>query len=138
MAMMLGGQGSISSEINVTSLIDVLLVLLIIFMVLQRPSYGERAEIPQPPDKTQALPPQPKDIIIQLQETAGGQRPALKINEDAVSWQDLEARLMKIYSARAEKVAFLKGDPEIDFQYVAEVIDVTHHAGVTHVGLLGN
>lgn len=138
MAMMLGGQGSISSEINVTSLIDVLLVLLIIFMVLQRPSYGERAEIPQPADKMQALPPQPKDIIIQLRETAAGQRPALKINEDAVSWQELEARLMKIYSARADKVAFLKGDPEIDFQYVAEVIDVTHHAGVTHVGLLGN
>lgn len=137
MAMMLGGRGSISSEINVTSLIDVLLVLLIIFMVLQRPSYGERAVIPQPPDKTQALPP-PKDIVIQLQEAAAGRRPTLKINQDTVSWQELEARLMKIYSERADKVAFVKGDPEIDFQYVVEVIDVTHHAGVTHVGLLGN
>ena len=136
MAMMLGGRGKVSPEMNVTSLIDVLLVLLIIFMVLQSPSYGERAEIPLPPlDKPEARPPE--TIVIQLKDAGGSQRPTLKINQNDVSWQDLETRLMKIYSARAEKVAFVKGDPDIDFEYVAEVIDVTHRAGVVNVGLLG-
>lgn len=136
MAMMLGGRGSVSPEINVTSLIDVLLVLLIIFMVLQRPSYGERAEIPQPPDKQDTRRPD-ETIVIQLKDAGESQRPTMKINQNDVSWQDLEARLMKIYSARAEKVAYVKGDPDIDFEYVAEVIDVTHRAGVVNVGLLG-
>jgi len=135
MAMTLGGRGRVSPEMNVTSLIDVLLVLLIIFMVLQRPSYGERAEIPQPPEKPDIQ--RPETIVIQLIDAGGSQRPTLKINRNDVSWQDLETRLMKIYSARAEKVAFVKGDPEIDFLYVAEVIDVTHRAGVVNVGLLG-
>ena len=136
MAMMLGSRGKVSPEMNVTSLIDVLLVLLIIFMVLQRPSYGERAEIPRPPDKQDTRRPD-ETIVIQLKDAGETQRPTLKINQNDVSWQDLEARLMKIYSARAEKVAYVKGDPDIDFQYVAEVIDVTHRAGVVNVGLLG-
>lgn len=136
MAITLGGRGRVSPEMNVTSLIDVLLVLLIIFMVLQRPSYGERAEIPLPPDMPQTSQPE-TTIVIQLKDAGESQRPTLKINQNDVSWQDLETRLMKIYSARANKVAFVKGDPDIDFQYVAEVIDVTHHAGVTNVGLLG-
>ena len=135
MAITLGSRGKVSPEMNVTSLIDVLLVLLIIFMVLQRPSYGERAEIPLPADKQDTRPPE--TIVIQLQDAGGSQRPTLKINHNDVSWQDLETRLMKIYSARADKVAFVKGDPDIDFQYVAEVIDVTHRAGVMNVGLLG-
>lgn len=135
MAIALGSRGKVSPEMNVTSLIDVLLVLLIIFMVLQRPSYGERAEIPLPPDKQDTRPPE--TIVIQLKDAGGSQRPTLNINQNDVSWQDLETRLMKIYSARADKVAFVKGDPDIDFQYVAEVIDVTHRAGVMNVGLLG-
>ncbi|HEY6252807.1 MAG TPA: biopolymer transporter ExbD [Candidatus Angelobacter sp.] len=134
MAMMLGARGSVSSEINVTSLIDVLLVLLIIFMVLP-PSAGERVQIPQKADGPQS--PE-KAIVIHLKETAARQRPSLKINDEEVSWENLEARLQKMYSTRRDKVAFLQGDPEIDYQYVAEVIDVTHHAGAAQVGLMGN
>lgn len=137
MAITLGGRGMASAEINVTPLIDVLLVLLIIFMVLPHRTVGEAAEIPQKPDKNDVRPPDPT-IVIQLKDTAPSQRPIVKINDADVSWEKLEAELQKIYLRRVEKVAFLKGDPEIDFQYVAEVIDVTHHAGVTHVGLLGN
>ena len=137
MAITLGGRGVASSEINVTPLIDVLLVLLIIFMVLPHPSKGETAEIPQPPDKEAILPPE-KTIVIQLNDAGPSQRPTLKINEDGVAWENLEAELQKIYIRRIEKVAFLKGDPEIDFQFVGEVVDMTHHAGVTHVGLIGN
>ncbi|HEY6348873.1 MAG TPA: biopolymer transporter ExbD [Candidatus Angelobacter sp.] len=136
MAMMLGGRRTVSSEINVTPMIDVLLVLLIIFMVVfPNQSVGERAEIPQKGDAPQGV---EKPVVIHLKDAAVGQRPSLKINEEEVSWENLEARLQKIYSGRIDKVAFVQGDPEIDFQYVAEAIDVTHHAGAAQVGLLGN
>ena len=137
MAMMIAGRGGLSSEINVTSLIDVLLVLLIIFMVLPNPSFGEKAEIPQQ-SSGPAAPSPDKPIVIQLKQTTEHQRPTLRINENEVSWEKLGSRLQDVYSLRMEKVAFLKGDPEIDFQYVADVMDIIHHAGVTHVGLLGN
>jgi len=60
----------------------------------------------------------------------------LKINEENVRWEDLETRLAEIYLKRVEKVAFVRGDAEVDFQYVADVIDVAHHAGVERVELL--
>ena len=51
-------------------------------------------------------------------------------------WEELETKLLRIYLTRAEKVAFVRGDADVDFQYVADVIDVAHHAGVQRVGLL--
>jgi biopolymer transport protein ExbD len=60
----------------------------------------------------------------------------VKINQDSVQWEDLEERLAKIYLTRAEKVVFVRGDADVDFQYVADVIDLAHHAGVERVGLL--
>ena len=68
--------------------------------------------------------------------TKENQPPTVKINQDEVRWEDLEQRLAEIYLKRAEKVAFVRGDNDVDFQYVAEVIDVAHHAGVQRVGLL--
>lgn len=136
MAMMLGGR-SASADMNVTPLIDVLLVLLIINMILLPHTFGEKALIPQ---QSADLPPKApeKPIVIQLQETGEGQRPILKINQQDVSWDTLEAKLHEIYSLRMEKTIFVKGDPEVDFQYVADVIDVSHHAGVLQIGLMGS
>lgn len=136
MAIALGGR-SASAEMNVTPLIDVLLVLLIINMILLPHTMGEKAQIPQPSiDKT--VPPPEKTIVIQLQQTTEGQRPILKINDQNVNWENLDAKLHEIYSMRIEKTIFVKGDPEIDFQYVADVIDVSHHAGVAQIGLMGS
>jgi biopolymer transport protein ExbD len=53
-----------------------------------------------------------------------------------VRWEDLETRLAEIYLKRAKKVAFVRGDADVDFHYVADVIDVAHHAGVERAGLL--
>jgi len=75
-------------------------------------------------------------IVIQLHDSGESQRPALRINEREVKWEELEATLKDIYTLRMDKVAFLQGDPEINFQYVADVMDVTHHAGVMRVGLM--
>jgi biopolymer transport protein ExbD len=68
--------------------------------------------------------------------TKENQRPTVKINQEDVRWEDLETRLAEIYLRRAEKVVFVRGDADVDFQYVADVIDVAHHAGVKTVGLL--
>ena len=74
--------------------------------------------------------------MIQIVWTTNGQPPALKVNQENVRWEDLETRLAEIYLKRAEKVAFVRGDADVDFQYVADVIDVAHHAGVERIGLL--
>jgi biopolymer transport protein TolR len=60
----------------------------------------------------------------------------VKLNEEDVRWEDLETRLAQIYLTRAEKVAFVRGDADVDFQYVADAIDLAHHAGVQRIGLL--
>jgi biopolymer transport protein ExbD len=125
-------------KMNVTPLIDVLLTLIVVFMVVvsMDKDQGETAQIPQPDQKQTQNISQPRTVVIQVAWKQGGEPPALKINQEAVRWEDLEERLARIYLTRAEKVAFVRGDPDVDFQYVADVIDRAHHAGVPRVGLL--
>jgi biopolymer transport protein TolR len=120
---------------NVTPLIDVLLVLLIIFMVLPH-HRGERAEIPQTSPRPVVKGPEP-DIVIQLLDAGGGHQPLLEINHERVAADRLEKRLTDIFQARIEKTAFLRSDPGIDFQYAVEVMDTAHRAGVDRLGLIG-
>jgi biopolymer transport protein TolR len=82
--------------------------------------------------------PQPRTVVIQVIWTAKDQIPSIKINEEDVPWLDLEPRLARIYLTRVEKVAFVRGDPDVDFEYVADVVDLAHHAGVQRIGLLTN
>ena len=130
--------GARGPEINVTPLIDVLLTLIIVFMVVvsMDKEQGETAQIPQPDQKQAENIPQPSTVVIQVVWTKEDQPPTVNINQDAVRWEDLERRLAEIYLKRAEKMAFVRGDADVDFQYVADVIDVAHHAGVQRVGLL--
>jgi biopolymer transport protein TolR len=132
------GRGARGPEINVTPLIDVLLTLIIVFMVVvsMDKDQGETAQIPQPDQKQKENIAQPGTVVIQVVWTKEDQPPAVKINQDEVRWEDLEMQLAKIYLKRAEKVVFVRGDADVDFQYVANVIDVAHHAGVQRVGLL--
>jgi biopolymer transport protein ExbD len=133
----MAGRGASGPQINVTPLIDVLLVLIIMFMLVvsMDKEYQEKVQIPQPqPDGKSS--PSERTVVIEVVWTAKDQRPSVKINRQDVRWEELEARLGEIYLKRVEKVAFVRGDADVDFLYVADVIDLAHHAGVQRVGLL--
>ncbi|MGP8141291.1 MAG: ExbD/TolR family protein [Terriglobales bacterium] len=139
MSMAVGPKGGQNANMNVTPLIDVLLVLLIIFMVITPLTpKGLEALVPQPPPKDQKTPPPSTDrtIVVQLIDHGGGNPPGLKINQDEATWETLQGRLEDIFKTRAEKVMFVKGDDNVPFGDVANVIDIAHAAGVDKVGLI--
>jgi biopolymer transport protein ExbD len=134
MAMSIGNARGMNSEINVTPMIDVLLVLLIVFMVI----------VPAVPrgESAQALKPQPSGgqvnpdaVVLEVSKDSRGEA-AFRLNQKAVSRENLPALLASIYAHRAGRVLFLKGDDQLSFTQVADVIDVSHAAGVDRVGLM--
>jgi biopolymer transport protein ExbD len=124
---------SMQSEINVTPMIDVLLVLLIIFMVIVPvTSRGDRAAVPQPPVGDAG--PQDPVVLEVLRDSQGTTN--FRINRQDVSIGDLPARLAEIYANRPRRVLFIKGDDQLSFREIAEAIDIGHAAGIDQVGLI--
>ncbi|HWH59721.1 MAG TPA: biopolymer transporter ExbD [Terriglobales bacterium] len=135
MAFSTAGTGPFRAEMNLTPMIDVLLVLIIIFMVAVSSvqKKGLATEIPQPTDKPG---PQVRTIVIQVRAAGEQQLPTLKVNDEKVSWGDLQNRLFNIFKWRAERVAFIQGDDGVDYQYIADAISIARSSGVDRVGLL--
>jgi biopolymer transport protein ExbD len=134
MGMAVGGNKGSMSEPNIVPLIDVLLVLIIIFMVITptTPS-GLDALVPQPPPPNQQ---QNQDLLnktIVVQVTSGGK---VMINQDQTTWEQLGPTLTNVFKERAEKVAFVKGDDNVEFADVARAIDIMRGSGIDHVGLI--
>src|SRR5271169_2221657 len=139
------GRGPTRPQMNVTPLIDVLLVLIIVFMVVvieQRPT-GLQTELPQQPKSTDpTIPPPVATIVIQIHRAKTGaahaqaEHPQVMVNEEAVDWDHLRERLGDIFAIRVERIAYVEADDDIDFQDVADVIAIARIAGVDRVGLL--
>ena len=128
-----GGTGGPKADINMTPMIDVLLVLIIIFMVITPLTpKGLEALVPQPPPPNQK--PNQSDqrtVVITIDEKHN-----MQINSEPTDEAKLGPRLEEIFKTRAERVVFVKGDPALDFQWVAKAIDIAHGAGIDKVGLM--
>jgi len=134
MGMTVGKSKGALAEMNVVPLIDILLVLLIIFMVINpnKPK-GLEALVPQPAPPNSQPPQAINDKLVVVQVLNNG---SIKINQEDSSWDTLEARLTDIFKTRAERVAFIKGDDNVKFEQVARAIDIMHRANIDHVGLM--
>ncbi len=134
MGMSVGGSNKgPKSEPNIVPLIDILLVLLIIFMVIspQIPK-GLDAQVPLPnPDATPDEQPDARTVVVSIDALG-----RLKINQDDVEKPLLGQRLEEIFKTRAERIMFVKGDPDLEFASVADVIDIAKGAGVEKIGLI--
>ncbi|HEY1182584.1 MAG TPA: biopolymer transporter ExbD [Bryobacteraceae bacterium] len=132
MSMAVGGTGGPKSDINMTPMIDVLLVLIIIFMVITPLTpKGLEALVPQPPP-----PGAPPENNIRTVVISINQDHSMLINQDPIEESALENRLVEIFKTRAERVVFVKGDPNLEFSWVARVIDIAHGAQIDKVGLM--
>ena len=129
-----GSPSQAVSGINVTPLIDVLLVLLIIFMVIvPAVPRGLQAVVPQPPKDAHPTSPAPT-IVLQV---AGSEAdPTYKINDESMPKTLLPARLAQIFAARSDKQMFVQGDPTVSYAKVAELIDLGRQAGADSIGIL--
>jgi len=123
---------SLAAEINITPMIDVLLVLLIIFMVIV-PAIprGEAALTPRPSHQDG-----PADAVVLEVAPGSGGAVSLRINQQPVAQGELQSRLAAIYANRAERVLFIKGDGRLSFTQIADVIDIGHAAGIDRIGLM--
>src|SRR6266545_1459543 len=121
MGMAVGGSSGPKADINMTPMIDVLLVLIIIFMVITPLTpKGLEALVPQPsPPNQQQKESDQRTVVIVINRDR-----SMMINQEPTDEQKLGPRLEEIFKTRAERVIFVKGDPDLDFQYVAKAIDI--------------
>lgn len=130
MAIGLGAERQ-TAAINVTPLIDVLLVLLIIFMAIApEKQIGLNAVIPQAPDQ---MHPHPPDTSVVLSIAADG---SYRLNSQPVVTNALAARLTEVFARRSQRVLFVQAEPGLEFQSVATAIDTAHGVNIDRVALL--
>ena len=121
--------------INVTPMIDILLVLLIVFMVIVPVApEGLRALVPRPPETGLQSSPE-RAIVVQVFDRPG-QAPAYRIDGTGVTHAELLPRLTQIFANRAQRTMFVKADDSVSFRFIADVIDIGRAASADRIGLM--
>jgi biopolymer transport protein ExbD len=131
MSMTTGAGGGLQNDINVTPMIDVLLVLLIIFMAAI-PSMRKAIDLqlPDPTPQQSVAPSQSNQIVMEV-----GPNNYYALNKEVVPKENLAARLKSIYDGRPEKIIFVKGDPSLKYEDVIWAMDVARGSGVKVIGV---
>jgi len=119
------------ADINVTPLVDVMLVLLIIFMITA-PMLHQGVEVTLPQAQAETLPLRVEDPLILSVNRDG----LVYIQDTPVHPSQLAERLLPILEARGDDTVFLKGDKDVAYGRVIEVLDILHQAGVTRIGMV--
>lgn len=123
--------GGFSSEPNVVPMIDILLVLLIIFMIMQpRMRKAIDLQLPDPNPAIVTANQQSNQIVLEV-----GPGDQLSINKQAVTWDRLGTRLKEIYDPRPDKIMFVKGDPAVTYEKVINAMDIARGSGVKVIGV---
>jgi len=133
MAMGVGGKkGGPTSDINMTPMIDVLLVLLIIFMVVQQGlQRGVAVQVPPVKKEKQEVAQNIDQIVLDIQPG-----PQFFLNQEPIAQENLQARIQQVFAPRPRKVIFVKGAENLTYGQVIYAIDATRAAGVEVVGLV--
>jgi len=131
MAMNMGNAGSVRSEINITPLVDVVLVLLIIFMIaVPLLQMGYSAQVPP---KIETATPQPsEDQIIVRMDAAG----ATYINKQVIPYGEFGGALKSALTGRAQKVVFFAADGNLPFDKVVDFMDLVRNSGAENLGIV--
>ncbi len=133
MAMAVGGKKGVMVDINITPLIDVLLVLIIIFMVITPLTpKGLDTLVPQPnPNAEPSEELLRRTVVVSIDATR-----RIQINIELVDLRTLGPRLEDIFKTRSERVMFVKGDPTLPFGEIAQIVDIAKGAGIDKIGLI--
>ena len=131
MSMNVGKKGY-QSDINITPYIDILLVLLIIFMMVAPLKQHEHpVRVPQPAPATQPKDVKPDSIIVDMDLDH-----TIRLNQQPITLDKLESTLTEVFSRRAVKNLFIRGDADLPYGDVFVLLDIAKRSGVADIALL--